>query len=164
MLLITVESTPAYDAQMDTSYRQLRAMFLTSLRAQPRLRRLAKAAAEVLPESLAYLSTVDLLVWRVAEYGGNAALVRFQGDLLTATLKAGIEPIWDLPNAEEESSGATAAAAGDKTTKATRAQRKAAHRRARARELREQGLAIKEIAHELGCAERTIYSDLEDLQ
>jgi len=46
----------------------------------------------------------------------------------------------------------------------TRAQRRAADRQAKARKLRKQGLTIKEIARELGCAERSVYSYLSDLQ
>ena len=77
---------------------------------------------------------------------------------------AGLVPAWDAVDPAPATSRPATAPAGDAGPNPNRAQRRAEERRARAIALREQGLAIKNIARELRCSERAVYAYLQDPQ
>lgn len=153
-----------YDPRRDDVYRSTREIFLNSLEGQAFLKPLVKSAERLLPVTLATPPKSDALEWEYPEYGGNALLVQFQGDLLTRIRKVGIEPVWELSDPAEEPPDTTVTSTENQAPHPNRAQRRAAQKRAKAQELRKQDLQIKEIARELNCSMRQVHTYLKDMQ
>jgi len=173
MLLIRANgSGVGYDPEMDALYRSVRGGFLLEIGRQTRLRSLAKSAALALPDSLAELPyNLSWSQWRTMQDLGDDALVRFQGNLLSAVMAAGIQPVWDrVPSSDGEGSvamvgGATPEATSPSSVETApalrRDQERAAKRKHETWRLRDEGLTVKEIARQLSCSPSTVTNDLK---
>ncbi len=157
-----------YDPRVDLSYRKLRETLINTVRRERSLRCYAAQALNLFPPTLSEALATDRFRWR----DGEADLVKFQGDVLSAMTAAGIEPSWEpgapklfqLDRADQPSSEHSSTSAVEKQPGPNRAQRLAMKRRRRARELREAGLTVKEIAGDLQCSIRSVSSYLSEVQ
>lgn len=151
-----------YSAQRDLAYRRLRQEFIELVRAAPEFEVL-RDKTHILPATLADKSEdFDMTMWELSE---RQSVVKLQGMVLTALESSGA----NLPL----SSGGTDTPKSDRAPFSTqnvagrrpnRAQRRSVQRCAQARDLRDQGQTIKEIARALGCSERTVFSYLQEPQ
>jgi hypothetical protein len=119
----------------------------------------------VLPPTLAdKRDETDKIMW---DLFGRQDVVRLEGRILTILDIAGFDA-FPGDRAADAGAGAAPAVAPPPPVatldRPNRAQRRAEQRRQRARELRAQGQTIKEIAHALGCSERTVFGYLQDAE
>jgi hypothetical protein len=152
-----------YRYQDDADYRAVRRQFLADLRGEPCLAKLARTADRVLPVSLAQCTRLSLSWWENSAHGGRMQLIDLQDRMIVALEKAQrFAPVSREPTPSPPM--ATPSMTISPTTRPNRAQRRAEVRKRRAQELRAAGKAIKEIAAELGCSERTVMTYLQDPQ
>ena len=166
-----------YDPEKDDRYRSIRGAVLQSMRGQRWLRSLVKSAELVYPDSLAELpDNLSWSDWRTMTDLGDDAVVRFQGNLLSAVLAAGVKPSWNIFDASRRSLHGEGIAPTERSTPTDppsangvttapalrRDQQRAAKRKLETWRLRDEGLTVKEIARQLNCSPSTVTNDLKD--
>jgi hypothetical protein len=149
-----------YSARRDWGYRRLWQELVDLLNRTPCLKKLGKRMY-VYPRALAPgESDVGGLWW--GDHSRESA-VAFEGDVLTRLMAAGLAPFAGDDDGERSRPAAPPSPAAERRPP-HRGQHRAGQRRTQARRLRDQGRAIKEIARELGCTERTVYAYLQDVK
>ncbi len=153
-----------YKSQLDANYRSIRAVFLEALGQEPCLASFQRRAERLLADSLEALLGHRSLAWEHPFSGGRVALARLEAQMLTALEAADHSPTWEPSAVKPKRSLRAEDRKDDRPSQPNHAQRQAEQRKARAHALREEGRTIKEIAYELRCSKRTVYSDLSDRQ